>query len=60
MTIPDDHRAQLLPRLADLIMALTNAEVIELASLLDAMARRHGHTGPTTTADHGGKKGNQP
>jgi hypothetical protein len=40
----DDHRAQLLPRLADLIMALTDPEVLELASLLDALARAHGLT----------------
>jgi hypothetical protein len=42
MTTPDDHRAQLLPRLADLIMSLTDAEVFELSSLLDALAHRHG------------------
>ena len=38
----DDKRAQLLPRLADLVMALSDPEVIELSSLLDAMARKHG------------------
>jgi hypothetical protein len=37
----DDKRAALLPRLADLVMTLTDPEVIELASLLDAMARKH-------------------
>jgi hypothetical protein len=37
----DDHRAALLPRLADLVMALTDPEVIELASLLDALERKH-------------------
>jgi hypothetical protein len=40
----DDRRAQLLPTLADLVMALSNPEVIELSSLLDAMARAHGLT----------------
>jgi hypothetical protein len=38
-----DDRAALMARLADLIEHLTTPEVVELASLLDAMARRHGH-----------------
>jgi hypothetical protein len=41
-TTADNRRAQLLPHLADLVMALTDPEVIELASLLDALARAHG------------------
>jgi hypothetical protein len=37
----DDKRAALLPRLADLVMALTDPEVIEMSALLDALARKH-------------------
>jgi hypothetical protein len=49
----DDKRAQLIPQLTDIVMALTNPEVVELSALLDAMARRHGltrkETNPMTT-----------
>jgi hypothetical protein len=44
MTTVDDKRAALLPRLADLVMALTDPEVVELSSLLDALAHRHART----------------
>jgi hypothetical protein len=37
----DDKRAQLLPNLVAIVMTLTDPEVIELASLLDAMERKH-------------------
>jgi hypothetical protein len=40
----DDHRAALLPRLADIVVTLTDPEVVELASLLDALERKHGLT----------------
>jgi hypothetical protein len=45
---PDDRRAALLPRLADLVMALTDPEVVELSALLDAMERKHRPKGNTT------------
>jgi hypothetical protein len=41
MTTVDDKRAQLLPRLADLVMALTAPEIIEMAALFDALERKH-------------------
>jgi hypothetical protein len=41
MSSVDDKRAQLLPRLADIIMALTAPEIIEMAALFDALERKH-------------------
>jgi hypothetical protein len=40
-TIPAD-RAALMARMAELVGVLTYPEVVELRSLLDAMARAHG------------------
>jgi hypothetical protein len=42
---PDDDaaRGQLLPKLLDVVLDLTTPEVVELSSLLDALAHRHGH-----------------
>jgi hypothetical protein len=43
-------RAALMARLADLIDDLTTPEVVELASLLDAMARRLGRSVTATNS----------